>query len=755
MIDSKLSVSIQSKAKITTERQDGDVERLPFDNHFSTNQNPHTKNQASSHQKTFVNEAEIAEQIPKNIVQDQDKKIGNVPKIPIPVRTLTETVANDGQDDTTIFLNALDAYLVQDWRKAIEDFTRLINIYAGGRYSERSYFLLAKAFYQLHLPSISVHFNEIINHFDDAMSRFPTSEYVSDALLDIGNLYFKNENYFEAQGHYNLVVKKEKNSILAVRALIQKARILLIKKKNEDALSVLTDAGDMVSGFPEVPEKTEVKIAKSKAFYAMNRFHESVHILTQLSDANPESVYQYPEGSLYLGYNYYQLGENEKARDNLFRFYNTFPDKEISNLILTQIGDTYRNGGRIKDAVNLYQLVLERHPDTEGAVISQIRLAEQQEDGSLEIEKGIVPSFKIIGKKIISAIDIYGNIAKSPLSTSNNSSLKQLVMLKLAILHQKERAFKESLEALKMMAEKYPKTSLRKELEHAMQDAIKGILEEEMKNENYINIINFYLSEKELFLMLNAPELLLTVSKAFTQLNFEDMATEMLKKADTLLADKEKPPDLLFLVGRDFLEQEKLESALTRFDLLINNYPSYTFAPYTRQMKGRILLKQTKYLQAAKTFSSALEYPLTPCKRTRILTDKAKALTEGNLKEKALETVNEANDLKRGCKSSADPIYQEIGDIYHHLGEYQKAIDIFNEAIAIAKENEDKIPLKLKIAQVLWQADKKDESLAIYNQILNLNDPFWSSIVREKMQDIEFNNEIREMNKKLKRGENI
>jgi len=34
---------------------------------------------------------------------------------------------------------------------------------------------------------------------------------------------------------------------------------------------------------------------------------------------------------------------------------------------------------------------------------------------------------------------------------------------------------------------------------------------------------------------------------------------------------------------------------------------------------------------------------------------------------------------------------------------------------------------------------KKEDSLAMYNQIISLNDPFWSNLAKERMDEIQFN----------------
>jgi TolA-binding protein len=650
-----------------------------------------------------------------------------------PGKKLVQTVEDDGKEDTAFYLKCLSAYRSKDWKGSILNFTNFIKKYPNGRYTGKAYFILAKSYDHSKSKDISAHYNEIKDHYEDAVSRFPASEFVPDAMYSIGTLFFKTKNYSEALGYYNLVLKEDKGSILRIQALTQKVKVLILKNRKSEALNNLTQLEQITSNYPDLPERTEARTEKAKILYEMNRFYESIEILDKLIKENPENLYVYPEISLYLGYNYYQLGNNKKARENLYRFYNICPDREINHLVLNQIGDTYRNEGLIKDAVKFYRLVLDRFPNTDGAIISKIRLAEQQEDTDW-IEK--------TRKEVGSPQNIYEDIVnRSADKKEEKNPLIQLSMLKLGITYQKENKYQKSLNILKELLDRYPETSLKRELMHALMMTLESIQKKEIKDKNYINIINLYLKEKKLFLMINAPELFLPVARAFVYVDLNDMAIDIFKKADILLSDTEKPDDLLFLMGKYFYEKANIDEAFKRFDVLTERYPNSKYLPEAYRMKGDILLKQKKYAQATDTFDIALKYPVATCNRAHILIKQASALIGDNFKTRALSSINQANELKKDCDDGDILIDQEIGDAYLSLGDAKRALDIFNRAIKESKGDQDKVPLKLKLAKCFWLLNKKEDSLSIYHQISSLNDPFWSNLAKEKMDEIQFNSE--------------
>ena len=676
------------------------------------------------------------------LVEDRENSSQGILQKAVPEKRLIEIPENDGRDDTAFFLKGISAYRDQDWSGAIKMFKHLIKMYPAGRYTEKAYFLLAKSFDQFHSNSTSTHFRDIRSCYEDAINKYPTSIYAQDALLAIASLFFKANNYYESLAYCNLVVKRDKNSVTALKAVIQRARILALKKRRKEALSILKN---IVDRYQDSPEKTEAKKEMAKILHNMNRFRRSLDILSELSKENPENIYQYPDISLYLGYNYYQLGDHARARKNLFRSYNASPDKEISHLILARIGDTYRKEGFEKDAEKIYELVLDRHPKTEGAVISRLRLAEFKEKKEIEGKKKIISPVRVIGKETGSAEEIYEDIINNPPGKYEKNPLAQLAMLKLAILHQKEKDYDKSLRALKEFLNKYSVKSLRKEGKHALIETVGLILKEEEKRGRYIQIINFFQSEKKLFSIIKDPAPFLIVARAYLHLNLQDMAIDTFKMADPLMAKKEKPPDLLFFIGSDLFKKENLKRALKKLDILIENYPSDRYASGAYQLKGKIHIKKKSFPQAVEMFTSALRFNLPPCKKARILIDKANALIEEDHKEDALTAIRNADHIKGDCKEGAINLYKEIGGLYLTLNYPREAISVFNQALEIEKGNENTILIKIKIAQCYGLLNKEEDSLGLYDQISGLKDPFWSILAREKIEEINFNREISEI----------
>ena len=376
----------------------------------------------------------------------EKKKHDNPPKEEMsPLERLTQIEQDDGEEDTTLYLTGIHAYQDQNWSTAIDSLDHLLKTQPAGRYAERAHFLIAKACEKQYSDSIDAHFAEIKNRYTEAVRKFPESMYASEALLSLGDLYNRVDNPFEALAYYKQVQKNEPDSRWSMKATIGIARIMARRNERQKAVNLL---GGIVDKYPESKENIDARLEMAKILYEMNHFLKSLEILSGLRQTNPENRYRFPELSLYLGYNFYQLGENNWSRENLLRFYNSRPDREPNHLILTKIGDTYREEGALNEAAKFYNLVIARYPETEGAVISRIRLAELKEEGTLGANGESASYVNLVGGEEGSAREIYEKILETPFEQDQRKPLEQLTLLRLAILQQSEKDYEKSLETL-------------------------------------------------------------------------------------------------------------------------------------------------------------------------------------------------------------------------------------------------------------------------------------------------------------------
>ncbi len=647
---------------------------------------------------------------------------------------------NDGSEDTALFLKGVEAFKRQGWPEAEKSLKHLIKTYPKGRYSEKAYFLLAKSIEQLHSQTPSEHFSVIKSHYDDAIYRFPASNFAPDALLSVGDICLKVKSYDEAIGYFNLVIEKKPDEISCVKAMIQKGNLLFQRGKYAEALSIYEL---IIQNYGGSFAETEAEIGAAKALFEINSFDKSITLLTRLAQ-RPENIYRYPDIFLYLGYNYYQKKDYAEARKNLFRYYNICPGSETCPLVLSKIGDSYRAEGFTNAAAKIYQLVLTRFPQTEGALISLTRLAEEQESGEMKITEGIPAPFKIIDEAIASPREIYEELIRELISKKNNSPMVEYALLKLAIIHRKGKNNGKSLDILKDLLEKYPLSKLLPEIVYALSDTFEAVLEDKGEDE-YIKILNIYQKQKEPIQRLAPPRTFIAVAVAYQGLGFQEMAAELFQRADALLPKEKKPEELLFYLGKYFLEKGQPENGVEKLNSLIINYPSGKYSAKAYHLKGVVFHKNNEYAKAIEMFSKALKSRPGLDDGIYIMMDKARALTASGLNEESLAVARYAEQSLAERQEKSQSLYQEVGDLYFHIGRPAEALSLFNDALSFEKDEKQSAKLKFSIARCYEALNKKSDYIPLYNQLAGLNDPLWSRVAKERMESIEFEEMLRKV----------
>ena len=653
---------------------------------------------------------------------------------------------DDGSEDRALFLKGIEAFKYQRWPESEKSLKHLIKTYPKGRYFEKAYFLLAKSIEQLHSQTTTEHFSEIKSHYEDAIYRFPKSIFIPDALLSVGNLYLKVKNYSEAIGYFNLVIENKTDDIACVKAMIQKGNLLFQKGKYAEALSVYERIIQNYGGSFAV---TEAEISAAKALFEMNRFEKSINLLTRLAQ-KPENIYRYPDISLYLGYNYYQKKDYAEARKNLFRYYNIYPDSETCPMVLSKIGDSYRAEGLMNAATKIYQLVLTRFPQTEGALISLTRLAEEQESGDLKIAEGILAPIDVTGEAIASPQNIYEEVIRESIGKNNNSPMVEYALLKLAVIYRKEKSNGKSLDILKDLLEKYPQSKLLPEIIYALSDTFEAVLEDQGEEE-YIKILNIYQKQQEPVQRLAPPKTFIAVAKAYQRLGLEDMAAELFLKADALLPAGKKPEELLFYLGKYYFEKGQNERGLEKINSLVILYPAGEYSAKAYHLKGGAFQKNKEYTQAIEMFSQALKSRPKTEDRINILVDKARALMSSGLNEEGLAAARAAEQSLAENPEQNQSLYQGVGDLYLHLGRPEEALSLFNRALSFEKNEKNSIRLKFSIARCYEAMNKKSDYIPLYNQLAGLDDPLWSLVAKERLEAIDFEETLRKADFKKNR----
>jgi len=599
--------------------------------------------------------------------------------------------SRDTTPDTDLFLEAAGHFQMGRWEDAIRIFREIIKTHPRSPHLERAYFLLAKSYDHMFKNNISEHFVEVNRYYQDAISKFPNSVFVPDAMVSIGNCYFKVKNYYEALAYYSLVCENFKAYAAAPEAMFKRGEILVITKKPQEAVKSFQQVEKL---YPETPFADRAKIRRAKVLFDMNNFKRSLRALDEIMTADPNKVYENPDILLYSGYNYYELGRLEKARDVFCKVLNYSPDIESNHLVLARIADTYREQGMKSKASKLYNMVLRRYPDSEGGLISMLRL-------STDIQK--VESKRLLFIMPIEEIAPYTRPAqetyKEIMKVHGDNPLSHLAGLRLAHQQQKDKDYEGSVNILRDILAKYPDTTLKEQIKSALRAPVEAIFEREQQAGNYGKIVGYYEEMKADLGDEDMPNLLLILGDAYRGLHLYDRAISTFEKTKKSYTDQGQPATLLFGLGESFYHVKNFEEAERLLKAFVQRYPEDRRAYQAYFLIGDIMLGQKEY-------------------------------------EKAMAAFNLAMQKDRDGSYKIDILFA-MGETYLKLGDNKQAASAFENALKISPKGRDDHSLQFRLAECYQRLQERDKTEEILDQIIASGDPFWSRMAEAKINEIE------------------
>lgn len=678
--------------------------------------------------------------------------------------------------DTELFREAVRHYKGGQFDKAMANLEGIIQSYPKSRHLEPAHFLLAKSFHRKFADDISKHLIDIVQHYQVAISRFPESEHVPKALLSMADCYFQAHQYYEAMTYYNLVLEKSEDEDLVPKAMFQRARVLAATKK---PLVALQHFENLQKRYPKSSFAMKASLEMAKTLFDLKSFNRSLKILEAFLRSHPDAMYQDPQVLLYMGYNHYELGQLQEARQCLSEVVNLFPQLESTDLVLTRIADALREDGMEAKAIKMYDLVARTYPDSEGSAISLIRLAEQAE--RKEVDDSEPDSTKEPGQKESkTARQIYqeiverfpdsalahvamlklGNLDKKTyhyeesirvfkdlLAKTKDKKLKgqteralQDAMLKYASTEGKKGHHRKSIEILKELLVEYPHTDYRAEVKASLEKSLLIIFNKQEQEGRFENLVSYYEQSKGVVPFQDMPKVLLQLANAYKKLHLYGPAYSMYKVARRFYEDRDLPADSLFGLAECALKDKKFDKALESARIFTSKYPGDHRVPEALYWMGQVLYKNHRYKESLKFLKAAATQMPESAIRVNILLAAAKSSNAiGDYDETAGSLQKAIDLLKKDKESSAQTLssaYRELGETHVNRGERNKALAAFTKALESSPKGSRAYSLEFRVAQCYQWTKAMDKAEEMLSSIVASGDPFWSKVAQTQINEI-------------------
>lgn len=706
-----------------------------------TNQNSHHPNKSERRVRLSVKEKTAGEKeslkqekgpIPTAASVKTQKQIQPAVKMEKPIFSGTIDdffieLKNDGCLGDKTFFAALKFYETKQWQGAFDTISAFINQQPLLSCLEKAYFVKAFSFYRKMMENDEQQQIEAIDFFQEAINRFPKSDYVPYAYIAVGKIHLHLKNPAQAKGYFNLVLDQYPNYHGIPEALFELGRIYSQKSQKNDQNDAISIFKKIIADYPQSELVIAAKRELGKMMLATNNFSEALKILMPLSESEPHMLYESSDLLLHIGNAYYHTGNSEKARLALSKAYNLFPEIDSKDEVLSRIADSFIEQKQPEKAVKVYEYIIANFPETEGYITGLMRLAQFTEEQA-EKER------------------LYNIVIKD----FPYHSLARLAMMRLAGLYNEAGEYEKSIEMLENLLKSRPK-ALKNEALYLMRKAYMLLFRRLLQEENYPSVLARYEENKDVLNKLESAEIFRLVGQAYMNGHLYQQAFDVLMKAYKRFEKGRRPADLMYNLGVVMQELQRFDEALNMFSALIRNFPESPYIKDAYKRRGTILLAKHGYKEAIKNFQAAYRRSTDDREKADILTNEAQAHKAlGNLQAAAGLLIKVINQLASASAEHFKMIaetYRSLGEIYLELESYQQAADAFSMSVKFSGKDDNRSEIQFAIGESYQKANVMDKAVRVYEGLIESEDSLWAKLAQERLKEIELKAKLEQKTK--------
>ncbi|MGA1868779.1 MAG: tetratricopeptide repeat protein [bacterium] len=552
-------------------------------------------------------------------------------------------------------------------------------------------------------------YKESIPVFNRALQQYPESELAKKALLNLAQVYEKLELFYEAEAIYTQFIEKYPDHPLFNEIMIKRAEILLAKL--EDSKKAKHLLVSVLYNNPEELSKVKALFFLGNCYAMGNQYAKAYTYYKEAFSQIPEYAKKRASILYYAAQTYFQNNDLDFAREILHYLINLYPsDLSYTPQGFALLGDIYKKWGNMQVALNMYQEAINKYPNSLGALISKIRMA----DINLSMSDDI--SLKDL---IFSYESFYNSYAAyEAVGSAGNTILAEIALMKLGLALLDNHKYENALKVFKKLLKWHPHSKFSDDIHISLQVALFEWMKLEFQEEHFIELLTIFKTHQahiEKYIeSINQPKAYLMPAKAYAHLGLLDEAEELYKKVEHLIKED---PDLYYQMGQLYLSHYLYEKAEDYFNKIIKKFKKYTLYPTCLHLLGDIsyfLNKDSEgvtYYKKALSFDALVERQILSYRRLGLILKKQSSYKKAlEAFQKLLEITPEKNEKLQS------EIYLSIGDCYYQLGNYQDGLDTYNKIKPSTLNNENFDWLNYSIAKCYLHLnnEKKAEEYLSY-----------------------------------------
>ncbi len=543
---------------------------------------------------------------------------------------------------------------------------------------------------------------EYLNNYPDALksyeyliSKYPQSAYIPEASFKTGTLLHQLGKYSQAVDKLIEYLKKYREGAFAKQAFYLVADSYYRMKQSASAEVLFRDAQKKWPDLTGVPKEVILNMGQHK--YSLRRYDEAIKI---------------------------------------FSFYvNLYSHDEKLKEALLLLANSYQADDQIKPALAVYNLIIDKYPDSKEAQESILAMA------SLGIDKPGAKMFLALGN-----INYYKDplgAYKQLLEKNQKGDIAQAALLKkgdaFRVLKNDRKAADIYLEFLKM----YPQSKMVVEARKSLKLAAGSLIDAGYQKKDYLAVSDIYFKAYRMVpLQADEYEIVDKMAVSLSNIGLTDDLIELLRNYKNVCKDDKVAEKIVIRIAKAEMGRHKYDEAEKILSELMTktSAKNIPLIATIKQNMAEIAYRKKMYDKAVVDFAAVVKSGQSINDPGQAYWSYAASLKEKKENSLALQNYLIADkyiDQEKQILPGLGDFYKETGDLFLKANNYKDSLYMYNKALSKSADPEMKSWYLFSIGQTYQKMDNNSEAQKTFDKIKAQSGPegFWTKVVDYHVSD--------------------
>jgi TolA-binding protein len=602
----------------------------------------------------------------------------------------------------------------------------------------RSLFRAADAHFERLRAQGATNYSAVVLEYQAAIRAADGAGYESDqiprAFYQIGRSYNQMGFYGESNTYFQILLDRFPWATpYVVDANFYMGQNFTALRQLEDAIARFRKFLD-TGGDPKLTGAAHFELGD--ALYNEGRYVEARTEFDAGRREDPEYANTRPLLLFHIGETYYENAEPDLARGTYQQLLAKYPERAYSKLVGLRLGDLLRDEGKLSEALETYQQVVQGAP-LDIALRAKMRIA------NLLAERPAGDDWK-------QSLAMYDDIV----ATGGKRELVQEAILRKALTLTLHNQHRDAINAFENLVKTYPNSPYTRDnlVKAHVEENLKSLVDQFSQKKDYWSIVRLYAQYKDsYFINFPFPLTVLQVARAYQQLGLYDTAFSMYD--DLRRGDPGSLRSLVeYLRATVLADKDDLGAASGALQDFIASHPKDIYLTDARMRLGQVYFSGRQYPEAQRVYRDLIQ-DIDKAKGGDLIEAAPEVFYRQGLIAKELGQNSEAlEDFRQVVVRYNYPLTGDdvpdyvirsqfsVGDILFDLGQNAAAITAYDQAVSRYPDHERTPWAKYQMGLLYRRMGDDKRALDIFNNLVDLAKTrpgeLWESLAKENQRDL-------------------